>query len=218
MLARHQMAALLVIDELRFPVHLLMRLRVLRSEDLRVIIDGAGAELSIPDEDGMKPFHYLMHDKADRSKSMQGSSSASIRMPLGKRAQPIRSQDAVASLLVGAASAQDPALAQVLLQQSAEHGYARACRKLISECGADPDAPSARDPRTPRNIGLGSSDDETRAVFQEKSERGGTQAANEPSQAAARGASELRMSYRMSHHRMSTNRETLDVPLQLERL
>ena len=126
-LARHQMAALLRVEELRFPVHFLMRTQMLNCDDFRLIVEGAGAEqLLKADDDGYKPFHYLMHERQDRSVSGQGSarvasSSASIRMPLGSsaKARPARSAETVASLLVGA-SARDPSFAQILLQQAAD--------------------------------------------------------------------------------------------------
>ena len=59
----------------------------------------------------------------------------------------------------------DKSLAQVLLQQATEHGYALACQRLIAECGANPDECSEEDSRIAREIGIAGSDQQVREYF-----------------------------------------------------
>ena len=74
-----------------------------------------------------------------------------------------RTDDAIAALVVGAAKA-EPSLAQLLLQQSAEHAYVAASKRLIEECEGKIDEPSEFEPRTPREIAKAHGADE-RALF-----------------------------------------------------
>ena len=100
------MAALLAVSELRFPVHFLMRVRMLSSDDFRTIINGAGAEQFLTlDDDGFKPCHYLMYDAWQRNR--RSVRADSVRMPSNRTAsaRPIRSQETIANLLVGASAA-----------------------------------------------------------------------------------------------------------------
>ena len=82
-----------------------------------------------------KPFYYLNHD-------VEGLS------------HPTRSDEEIADLLVDV-GVRDKSLAQVLLQQATEHGFALACQRLIAECGANPDECSEEDSRIARQIGIG---------------------------------------------------------------
>ena len=72
--------------------------------------------------------------------------------------------DAIADLVVGVAKA-EPKLTQLLLQQSAEHAFIIASRRIIDECGGKIDEPSDFDPRTPRAIGVEAHDVATRAFY-----------------------------------------------------
>jgi hypothetical protein len=57
-------------------------------------------------------------------------------------------------------------LAQLLLQQAAEHSWLDACRKLVEEKRAKLDEPSPWDARLPRQIGMASDVQELRDFFQ----------------------------------------------------
>ena len=102
---------------------------------------------------GRKPFHYLRHDAKEHDTQSRKA-----------HALPIRSDEEIAELLVEAGML-DKSLAQVLLQQATEHGYALTCQRLIAECGANPDACSEEDSRIAREIGIGASDQQVREYF-----------------------------------------------------
>ena len=86
-----------------------------------------------------------------------------------EREGPARTDDAIASLIVGAAKA-EPSLVQFLLQQSAAHAYVAASRLLIDECNGQIDEASDFDPRTPRTTGQDAHDVATRAFFDNRDE------------------------------------------------
>ena len=57
-------------------------------------------------------------------------------------------------------------LAQLLLQQAAEHSWLDACRHLVETAGAELDKPSPWDARLPRQIGMASDLQDLRDFFQ----------------------------------------------------
>ena len=105
------------------------------------------------DDAGRMPFHYL---KYRRRSIYEGGSESEAR-----------TDDAIAELVVGVAKA-EPKVTQLLLQQSAAHGFSVASLRLIQECSAKVDEASDYDPRTPREIGKDAHDAKTRAIFDDR--------------------------------------------------
>ena len=116
-----------------------------------LIIEAGPTALMQRDVGDKDAFHFLKYRNGD------------------ERQGPARSDDTIASLVVGVAKA-EPSLVQFLLQQSAAHAFVAASRLLIDECNGQIDEASDFDPRTPRAIGQDAHDIATRAFYDNRDE------------------------------------------------
>ena len=128
---------------LRFPLHFLMQTRTLTANVVCGVIAHTGPVVLLQlDKHGRKPFYYLTRPFHINGNTNQASHDCDSN----------RSDSAVAELVLEVAKL-NPSLAQVLLQQSSEHGYTEACRRLV-EYGAHLDVETEVDARVPREIGI----------------------------------------------------------------
>ena len=131
-----------------------MQVSGLTATDLHNFLGAAAFQVLLTcDDAGRMPFHYL---KYRRRSIYEGGSESEAR-----------TDDAIAELVVGVAKA-EPKVTQLLLQQSAAHGFSVASLRLIQECSAKVDEASDYDPRMPREIGKDAHDAKTRAIFDDR--------------------------------------------------
>ena len=135
-----------------YPVHFLVQSQLINVPLFAALITEAGPMALLQRDDSDKDvFHFLEYRIGNDNE------------------RAARTGDAIAVLIIGAAEA-EPSLVQFLLQQSAEHAFVIASRRLIEECGGQIDEASNFDPRTPRAIGRDAHDVTTRAFYDNRDE------------------------------------------------